>query len=56
MPNKSIIAREIQMSIVPKMFPPFPDRSEFDIYAILEPAKEVGGDFYDFFLLDDDHL
>ncbi|HPZ42565.1 MAG TPA: SpoIIE family protein phosphatase [Bacillota bacterium] len=50
------VAREIQMSIVPKMFPPFPDRSEFDIYAILEPAKEVGGDFYDFFFLDDDHL
>jgi sigma-B regulation protein RsbU (phosphoserine phosphatase) len=50
------VAREIQMSIVPKMFPPFPDRTEFDIYAILEPAKEVGGDFYDFFFLDDDHL
>ncbi len=50
------VAREIQMSIVPKIFPAFPDRSEFDIFASLEPAKEVGGDLYDFFLLDDDHL
>lgn len=50
------VAREIQMSIVPKIFPPFPGRSEFDIFAVLEPAKEVGGDLYDFFLLDDDHL
>ncbi len=51
-----IIAREIQMSIVPKIFPAFPERPEFDIFAVLEPAKEVGGDLYDFFLLDDDHL
>ncbi|MEA4925229.1 MAG: LytS/YhcK type 5TM receptor domain-containing protein [Syntrophomonadaceae bacterium] len=50
------VAREIQMSIVPKIFPPFPERAEFDIFALLEPAKEVGGDLYDFFLLDDDHL
>lgn len=50
------VAREIQMSIVPKIFPPFPERPEFDIFAILEPAKEVGGDLYDFFLLDEDHL
>jgi sigma-B regulation protein RsbU (phosphoserine phosphatase) len=50
------VAREIQMSIVPKIFPPFPERSEIDVYAVLEPAKEVGGDLYDFFLLDDDHL
>lgn len=50
------VAREIQMSIVPKIFPPFPERSEFDVFAVLEPAKEVGGDLYDFFLLDDDHL
>ncbi len=49
-------AREIQMSIIPKIFPVFPDREEFDIHAILEPAKEVGGDLYDFFLLDDEHL
>lgn len=50
------VAREIQMSIVPKIFPAFPERPEFDVFAILEPAKEVGGDLYDFFLLDDDHL
>jgi sigma-B regulation protein RsbU (phosphoserine phosphatase) len=50
------VAREIQMSIVPKIFPPYPDRLEFDMFAVLEPAKEVGGDLYDFFLLDDDHL
>jgi sigma-B regulation protein RsbU (phosphoserine phosphatase) len=50
------VARDIQMSLVPKIFPAFPDRSEFDIFAALEPAKEVGGDLYDFFLLDDDHL
>ncbi len=50
------VAREIQMSIVPKIFPPFPERPELDMFAILEPAKEVGGDLYDFFLLDDDHL
>jgi phosphoserine phosphatase RsbU/P len=50
------IAHEIQMSMVPKTFPPFPDRSEFDIFATLVPAKEVGGDLYDFFFLDDDHL
>jgi sigma-B regulation protein RsbU (phosphoserine phosphatase) len=50
------VARKIQMSIVPKIFPAFPERSEFDIFAVLEPAKEVGGDLYDFFMLDDDHL
>src|SRR5215510_8795401 len=50
------IAHEIQMSMVPKIFPPFPDRSEFDIFATLVPAKEVGGDLYDFLFLDDDHL
>jgi serine phosphatase RsbU (regulator of sigma subunit)/anti-sigma regulatory factor (Ser/Thr protein kinase) len=50
------IAHEIQMSMVPKIFPPFPDRSEFDIFATLVPAKEVGGDLYDFFFIDDDHL
>jgi sigma-B regulation protein RsbU (phosphoserine phosphatase) len=50
------IAREIQMSIIPKIFPPFPDRPEFDIYAFIEPAKEVGGDLYDFFFIDDDHI
>lgn len=50
------IARTIQMSFLPKRFPPFPERSEFDLYAALVSAKEVGGDLYDFFLLDDDHL
>ncbi|MDP3684849.1 MAG: SpoIIE family protein phosphatase [Ignavibacteria bacterium] len=50
------IAHEIQMGILPKIFPPFPDRPEFDLYAVIEPAKEVGGDFYDFFLLDDSFL
>jgi len=49
-------AREIQMGIVPRIFPPFPDRKEFNIGAVLEPAKEVGGDFYDFFFIDDDRL
>src|SRR5262245_8382858 len=50
------LAHEIQMSILPKIFPPFPQRSEFDLYATVEPAREVGGDFYDFFLTEDDHL
>jgi sigma-B regulation protein RsbU (phosphoserine phosphatase) len=50
------IAHEIQMSMVPKIFPPFPDRSELDIFATLVPAKEVGGDFYDFFFIDENHL
>jgi phosphoserine phosphatase RsbU/P len=50
------IAHQIQMSMVPKIFPPFPERSEFDIFATLVPAKEVGGDFYDFFFIDNDHL
>ena len=50
------IAHDIQMSIIPKTFPPFPHRKDVDIFGILEPAKAVGGDLYDFFLLDDDHL
>ena len=50
------VAHDIQMGILPKVFPPFPDIPEFDIYAVLQPAKEVGGDLYDFFLLDEDHL
>ncbi len=50
------IAHDIQMSIIPKTFPPFPDRNEFDLYATIEPAREVGGDLYDFFFLDDTHL
>ena len=50
------VAREIQLGIVPTIFPPFPEREEFDLHASLESAHEVGGDLYDFFLLDDDHL
>ncbi|HEX9935274.1 MAG TPA: SpoIIE family protein phosphatase, partial [bacterium] len=50
------IAHDIQMGILPKLFPPFPDRKELDIHATLVPAKEVGGDFYDFFFVDDDHM
>ena len=50
------LAAKIQASMLPSIFPPFPDRTEFDIYASMDPAKEVGGDFYDFFLVDDDHL
>jgi sigma-B regulation protein RsbU (phosphoserine phosphatase) len=49
-------ARNIQSAILPKNFPPFPDKNEFEIFAAMEPAKEVGGDLYDFFLLDNDHL
>ncbi len=50
------MANQIQASMMPHSFPPFPDRKEFDIYASMHPAKEVGGDFYDFFLIDEDHL
>jgi len=50
------IATEIQASMLPCIFPPFPERSEFELYASMQPAKEVGGDFYDFFLIDDDTL
>ena len=49
-------ARQIQASMLPSIFPPFPERTEFEIYASMDPAREVGGDFYDFFLIDDDHL
>jgi len=50
------LATRIQADMLPNVFPAFPDRSEFDIYASMKPAKEVGGDFYDFFLIDHDHL
>ncbi len=46
------IAKEIQESILPRVFPPFPGRGEFDLYSVMHPAKEVGGDFYDFFFYD----
>lgn len=50
------VATQIQADMLPNIVPAFPDRPEFDIYATMEPAKEVGGDFYDFFLVDGDHL
>ena len=50
------IAHEIQSSMLPRIFPPFPDREEFEIFALMEPAKEVGGDFFDFFLVTENKL
>ena len=50
------VARDIQQGILPKVFPPFPGRTDFDIYASMTAAKEVGGDFYDFFMIDNDRL
>ena len=50
------LAAGIQNSMLPRTFPAFPDRSDFDIYASMKPAREVGGDFYSYRLLDDDHL
>ena len=50
------VGRDIQMSMVPLTFPPFPNRKEFSIYGSLEPAREIGGDFFDFFFIDDDRL
>ena len=50
------LAQRIQKSMLPSIFPPFPDRAEIDIFASMDPAKEVGGDFYDYFFIDDDHL
>ena len=50
------VARNIQRDMLPCIFPAFPEKEEFDVYATMEPAKEVGGDFYDFFLVDDRHL
>ena len=49
-------AGQIQESMLPHDFPPFPKKEEFDIYASMNPAREVGGDFYDYFLIDEDHL
>jgi len=49
-------ASDIQANMLPNIFPPFPERTDFDIYATMTPAKEVGGDFYDFFMTDDHHL
>lgn len=50
------LARETQMSMLPKHFPAFLQRTDFDLYAVIEPAREVGGDFYNFLLLDENHL
>ena len=50
------LATRIQSDMLPSIYPAFPERVEFDIYASMNSAKEVGGDFYDFFLVDDDHL
>ncbi|MBQ7584249.1 MAG: serine/threonine-protein phosphatase [Lachnospiraceae bacterium] len=50
------MASDIQQSAIPRSFPAFPERTDFDIYADMKPAKEVGGDFYDFFLTDESHL
>ena len=50
------LATRIQADMLPNIYPAFPDRRDFDIYGVMDPAKEVGGDFYDFFLIDDDHL
>lgn len=50
------LAQRIQAAMLPHIFPPFPDKKEVELFASMDPAKEVGGDFYDFFLVDDDHL
>ena len=50
------MSADIQAAVLPKVFPAFPDRTDFDLYASMTPARMVGGDFYDFFLVDEDHL
>ena len=50
------VAKDIQRGMLPSIFPPYPDKKEFDIYATMDAAREVGGDFYDFYLLDENHL
>ena len=50
------LATKIQADSLPNTFPPFPDKKEIDLYASMEPAKEVGGDFYDFYMIDEDHI
>ncbi|MBO6300133.1 MAG: PP2C family protein-serine/threonine phosphatase [Lachnospiraceae bacterium] len=50
------VAKKIQEDMLPRIFPPYPNRADFEIYASMDPAKEVGGDFYDLFLVDDDHI
>src|SRR5262249_17983052 len=50
------VARDLQLSMVPRVFPAFPERSDVSLHATLEPAREVGGDFYDFYFVDAAHL
>ena len=50
------VGRDIQLSMLPQTFPPFPQHDEFQLHAKMQAAREVGGDFYDFFLIDEDHL
>ena len=50
------LATQIQASMLPHIFPAFPERTDIDLFASMDPAKEVGGDFYDYFLIDGDHL
>jgi sigma-B regulation protein RsbU (phosphoserine phosphatase) len=50
------VGHTIQMSMLPQVFPAFPEHPEFDLHALLKPAREVGGDFYDYFLVDEDHV
>lgn len=50
------LANRIQADMLPNVFPAFPEREDFDVFASMDPAKDVGGDFYDYFLVDDDHL
>ena len=50
------LAAQIQAAVLPQTFPAFPERKEFDLFASMDPAKEVGGDFYDYFLIDEEHL
>lgn len=54
--NELEVARRIQEAILPQNFPPFPEHSEFELHASMNAAKKVGGDFYDFFMIDEDHL
>lgn len=54
--SELLMANQIQEGMLPRKFPPFPERKEIDLYASMTPAKEVGGDFYDYFFIDDDHL
>jgi sigma-B regulation protein RsbU (phosphoserine phosphatase) len=56
MKHELAMGKSIQSSMLPHIFPPFPERNEFDLYASMDPAREVGGDFYDYFFIDDDHL